>query len=263
MEKQVSIIMGIYNCENTLSEAIDSIINQTYDNWELIICDDGSLDKSYAIAKRYQEKYGERIILLSNERNLGLNVTLNKCLNKAKGEYIARMDGDDISLPERLAVEVEYLNKHDEYAIVSSPMIYFDEEGEFKVGCQTGEPILKNFAKGTQFCHAPSMVRREAYTAVKGYSTKKTRFRVEDWDLWIRMYEKGYRGYNISRPLYKMRDDRNAYQRRCFKYRINEAIVSASAVKKLGLKKINYIYMLKPVIVGLLPKSIYMYFHKK
>lgn len=263
MEKQVSIIMGIYNCEKTLSEAIDSIINQTYDNWELIICDDGSSDKSCDIVKRYQERYGERIILLSNERNLGLNVTLNKCLSEAKGEYIARMDGDDISLPERLAVEVDFLNRHEEYAIVSSPMRYFDEEGEFKVGNQNGEPVLSDFAKRTQFCHAPCMVRREAYTMVKGYSTKKTRLRVEDWDLWIRMYEKGFRGYNIPRPLYKMRDDRNAYQRRCFKYRINEARVSASAVKKLGLKKIYYTYMLKPIIVGLLPRSVYMYFHKK
>jgi glycosyltransferase EpsE len=263
MKRKVSVIMGVFNCATTLPTAIESVINQSFKDWELIICDDGSSDQSYCIAKAYQEKYGDQIILLSNEKNLGLNITLNNCLRASNGKYIARMDGDDISLPDRFQTEVDFLDEHPEYAIVSSPMIYFDDQGDFKIGKQCGEPIIHDFAKGTQFCHAPCMVRREAYLAVNGYSISAKRLRVEDWDLWIRMYEKGFKGFNLSSPLYKMRDDRNAYKRRRYKFRINEARVSISAVKKLHLKKIYYIYAFKPIIVGLLPSFVYMYLHKK
>ena len=262
-EDKISILMGIYNCADTLSEAIDSIINQTYTNWQLILCDDCSTDNTYNVAKSYQEKYPEKIVLVRNEVNSRLAFSLNHCLKYADGEFIARMDGDDISLPTRFEKQVDFLERHSEYAIVSSPMIYFDDNGDFRTGVGCGEPDVNNFPKGTPFCHAPCMVRYEAYKAVSGYAVSKDRLRVEDWDLWVRMYEKGFKGYNLSEPLYKMRDDRNAYSRRKFKYRINESRVSASAVKKLKLSKINYIWVLRPIIAGLAPKFIYNLVHKR
>lgn len=260
---RVSIIMGIFNCASTLSDAIDSIIAQTFENWKLIMCDDGSSDDTYAIAQEYQNRYSEKIVLLQNERNMGLNYTLNHCLKYADTEYVARMDGDDISLPTRLEEEVKFLDTHPEYDIVSCPMIYFDENGDYRTGIGGGEPSINTMVRGTPFCHAPCMVRREAYEAVNGYSVADNRLRVEDWDLWIRMYEKGYRGYNLDEPLYKMRDDRNAYSRRKFMYRINEAEVAASAVKRLHLCPLNYLFCLKPIFVGLLPKPIYHSLHRK
>ncbi|MBQ4120190.1 MAG: glycosyltransferase [Clostridia bacterium] len=260
---KISIIMGIYNCADTLAEAIDSILAQTYPHWKLIMCDDGSADDTYEIAKQYAEKYPEKIIVIKNEKNKGLNYTLNHCLKYADTEYIARMDGDDISLPQRFEKEIEFLENNPQYSIVSCPMIYFDETGDFRTGKVSGEPNINNIAKGTPFCHAPCLVKAETYHAVNGYAVDDKRLRVEDWDLWVRMYEKGYRGYNLSEPLYKMRDDRNAYSRRKFKYRINEARVTASAIKKLKLSKKYYIWMLRPIIVGLLPKSIYTFLHKR
>ena len=128
---RVSIIMGIYNCAPTLSEAIDSILAQTFTDWQLILCDDGSTDNTYSVAKRYLSQNHEKIILLQNKSNMGLNHTLNYCLEVATGDYIARMDGDDISLPTRLEKEVAFLDAHPEYAIVSTPMIFFDETGEW------------------------------------------------------------------------------------------------------------------------------------
>lgn len=82
----ISVIMGIYNCGDTLSEAIECIVNQTFSDWELIMCDDGSNDDTYEIAISYKEKYPEKIIVLQNEKNRGLNYTLNKCLKQAKGK---------------------------------------------------------------------------------------------------------------------------------------------------------------------------------
>ena len=104
---EISIIMGIYNCEKYLRASIDSVLSQTFKRWELIMCDDGSIDNTYNIAKEYQEKYPDKIILLKNDKNLGLNQTLNNCLEKAKGKYIARQDGDDVSVKDRL--EKEYI----------------------------------------------------------------------------------------------------------------------------------------------------------
>ena len=98
---KISILMGIYNCADTLSRAIDSIVNQTYTNWELILCDDGSVDSTYEIAKQYQNKYPDKIVLLKNEKNIQLAATLNHCLEYATGKYISRMDGDDESTPDR------------------------------------------------------------------------------------------------------------------------------------------------------------------
>ena len=262
MSEKISVIMGIFNCAQTLPAAINSILTQTFTDWKLIMCDDGSTDDTYQVALSYQDTNPDKITLIKNAHNMGLNFTLNHCLRYAKGEYVARMDGDDISLPTRFEEEVRFLDEHQEYAIVSTPMIYFDENGEFRRGVGRGEPNPKNLVLGTIHPHAPCMVRRQAYMAVGGYTETKSRIRVEDWDLWIKMYEKGFRGYNLEKPLYKMRDDRNAYRRRKFKYRVNEARVGASAVRKLGLSPIRYVFCLRPILVGLLPGFIYETLHK-
>ena len=259
---KISVIMGIYNCSPYLDEAIQSIIDQTYENWELILCDDGSSDNTYAIASKYAEE-DCRIKLIKNEKNLGLSKTLNKCLAIATGDLIARMDGDDISLPQRFEKEVSFLDLHPEYAVVSCPMIYFDEKGEYKHAEGSSEPTAVSFPKGETIAHAPCMGRKEAFIDVEGYSELGSRERVEDIDLWLRMFAKGYRQYSLSECLYKMRDDRNAFARRKYRYRINAARVRASAVKMLHLSPIYYIYCLRPLLVGLLPKPIYLFLHRR
>ena len=105
----ISIIMGIYNCEKTLSESIESIINQTYENWELIMCDDCSDDSTLKIAQEFEKKYQNKIKVIKNEENITLGPTLNKCLKLVRGKYVARQDGDDISNLNRLKEEVEFL----------------------------------------------------------------------------------------------------------------------------------------------------------
>lgn len=258
---KISVIMGIYNCAKTLPEAIESIVNQTYSNWELIMCDDGSVDDTYSVANEYKLQYPDKIILVKNEKNMGLNYTLNHCLENATGEYIARMDGDDISLPDRFEKELNFLLEHPEYSIVSTPMQYFDENGVYRTGTGQGEPKNERCAVATPFCHAPCLVKKEAYDTVGGYSVDKKLLRVEDWHLWIKMLSKGYRGYVYEESLYMMRDDRNAVSRRKFRYRLNEAYVGRLAIKKLNLPKKLYIYTLKPIIVGLLPKFLYNFLH--
>lgn len=264
----VSIIMGIYNCENTLKEAIESIIAQTYSNWQFIICDDGSTDRSYQIAKEYAEKDPKRFIVIQNDCNMGLNVTLNKCLKIADGEYIARMDGDDLCDPMRFQKEVEFLNTHPEYAIVSTHMTTFDEEGEW--GCvKTLEyPKTEDFPTHVpMFCHAACMIRRDAFLDVKGYTEEKRLLRVEDYHLWYKFYAKGYKGYNIQEALYQMRDDRNALHRRTVQSRLNGIYATFVGFHMVHLPIWMYIYAIKNAVVEILkliiPEKLYEILHKR
>ena len=260
---KISVIMGIYNCADTLSEAIDCILAQTETDWELILCDDGSSDNTFTVASSYREQYPDKIVLLQNEHNLGLNQTLNNCLAVTKGEFIARMDGDDRCSPERFETELTAFEEEPGLAIVSTDMAHFDESGTWGRLSRPTYPQPKDFLSESPFCHAPCMVRREAYEAVGGYSVSDKLLRVEDYHLWIKMYAAGYKGKNIHEPLYQMRDDRNAYGRRKFRYRLNEAYVKALAVKTFRLPITGYIYALRPIIVGLLPGWLYDRLHKK
>ena len=185
MLSKISVLMGIYNCEETLAEAIDSILAQTYTNWELILCDDGSKDGTYAVAESYRQRFPEKIILLQNEQNKGLNYTLNRCLAQASGEFIARMDGDDLCSADRFAKEITALQEHPSMAVVSTAMAYFDENGQWGRGHAIPFPKKKDFLHGTPFCHAPCMVRRSAMEEVGGYTDDDKYLRVEDYDLWV------------------------------------------------------------------------------
>ena len=259
----VSVIMGIYNCGGTLGDAIDSILNQTYTDWELIMCDDGSTDHTYDVASYYAKQFPEKIILIKNEKNLGLNKTLNRCLSIAKGKYIARMDGDDVCAVNRFEKQIAVLEKEPMIAIVSASMDHFDENGNWGRQSHSMYPQKKDFLHGTPFNHAPCMVRKKAYDAVNGYSIEERFIRVEDYHLWFKMYKAGFVGKNIDEILYSMRDDRNAYSRRRFKYRLNEAYVKRLAIKEFKLPISGYIYVLRPIIVGLLPSKLYDLLHKR
>lgn len=257
---KVSVLIGIYNCASTLQEALDSLYAQTFQDFEIILCDDGSKDNTYEVALENQRAH-DNIILLRNEKNLGLNATLNKCLAVAKGEYIARMDGDDISLPERFEKQIKFLDMHPEYAVVSTPMIYFDETGEFRRGKGNGEVTSLDFVQGSPICHAPCMARAEAFRLVGGYSVDVRLLRVEDYHLWFKLYAAGFKLFVIDECLYMMRDDQKAYSRRTFKSRLNEVYVRRIGYRMIGLPFYYHIYTLRPILVGLLPKFIYKLLH--
>ena len=234
MEYRISVLMGIYNCASTLPEAIDSLYAQTYKNFKLILCDDGSTDKTYEIAEKYAKQYSN-IILLRNDRNMKLAHTLNHCLEYADTEYVARMDGDDISLPKRFEKQISFLDSHPEYAVVSCNMIHFDETGDWGVGKTIEKPDINTFKKSTPHPHAPSMTRTSIIKEVGGYTVSKYLERVEDYYLWYKIYKAGYKGYNLQEYLYKMRDDKDAMSRRKRKDRLKSLIVYFKVTNSLGV----------------------------
>lgn len=261
MNPTISIIMGVYNCASTLAESIDSILNQTYTNWHFVICDDCSADNTYEILEDYKKRYPEKFTILQNETNMGLNYTLNRCLSNSKGDLIARQDGDDISLPDRFEKELAVLEGSD-YALVSSSMITFDENGDFGVIRHPEIPSPNDFRFGSPFCHAPVIIRKRVLDEVGGYTVADRLLRVEDYHLWFKIYAKGYVGYNIEEPLYKMRDDRNAVKRRTFKNRINETRLKFWGFKEISVSKKYFFYIFKPFILGLIPTGLYSALHR-
>lgn len=261
MNGKISAIMGVYNCADTLEQAIQSIQDQTYPNWELIICDDGSTDDTYDIASTLARQ-DDRITLIHNETNQGLNVTLNRCLSLATGDYIARMDGDDESLPERFEKQLNFLKKHPEFKIVSCPMILFDENGAWGQTRTEEFPKPEDVVCGSPICHAPVLMRRECMAAVGGYTEDPRMMRVEDVNLWIKLYSAGYRCYNLQEPLYRMRNDQNALYRRKYRYRINSVYVRLKGCKMLHLGPVCYIKAIKPMIIGLVPARLRSYIRR-
>lgn len=260
---KVDIIMGVYNCEKYLAESIDSILAQTYKNWRLIICDDSSSDSTYKIAEKYSKKFSNKIILLRNEKNMGLNYTLNKCIDVSDAKYVARQDGDDISEPDRIEKEVAVIEAHPEYSVVSSNAVLFDEGGKWGETSYVEKPSKDDFLINSPFCHAASIMNREKLLSVGKYSVNKKLLRVEDYHLWFKMYAKGYRGYNIQECLYRIRDDRDAEKRRTWRNRKNEFYVRRIGYRMLGFSFIKRLYAFRPILVWFLPKRLYTRLHRK
>lgn len=256
MEKKyrITVLMAIYNCAPTLQEAIDSLYAQTYNNFKLVLCDDASTDNTYEIAKQYAEKH-DNIVLIQNEKNMKLAASLNHCLEYADTEYIARMDGDDISLPTRFEKQIKFLDEHPEYAVVSSPMIYFDETGDWGFGNSNPTPDKNSFKKGPPHAHAPSMVRTAVMNEVKGYTVSNRLTRGQDYYLWYKIYKAGYQGYNLQEHLYKMRDDKNAMTRRTFRVRWNGFIIKRKVMKDLGIPNATF-NALPNLIKGFVPAFV-------
>lgn len=183
MKTRITVIMGIYNCADTLVESLESLEAQTYKKFKVILCDDGSKDNTLEVAQKWAEKHPNYIVI-RNERNIKLAATLNHCLEYADTEYVARMDGDDISLSTRFEKEINFLDEYPEYAFVSCPMIYFDADGDYRIGRAKAEPTKIDFIHNTPFCHAPVLMRRNALEAIGRYTAEPKTERIEDYYLW-------------------------------------------------------------------------------
>ncbi len=258
----VSVVMGVYNNSTTLAKAVESIVSQTYTDWELIICDDASTDDSYQQACRLAQ-LDKRITVLRNDHNAGCNMVLNRCLEEACGEYIAIMDSDDIALPTRLEKEVDILRNNPQYTIVGAALIHFNEKGDFMTLRYKERPRPTDFTYGITHAHPCCMIRRKALMEIGLYQSHRFMHRVEDYYLLARLYACGYRGYNLQEPLLRYRDDANSFARRTWRNRRNEVYTYYQAFRALRLPIWHYIKLLRPILVGMLPRPIYSYLHRR
>lgn len=257
--------MPIYNDHLFLDMAIQSILEQTYNDFEFIICDDGSTNgKTLEIINKYL--HDKRIVFVQNQKNLGLPSSLNKCISIARGKYIARMDGDDISKRVRFDKQVAYLEKNKNVGAVSSFADIIDEN-DTNVGLISNPliPSFKEVLEKVRFVHPASMFRKEALISVGMYSTEPEVLigRCEDYDLWCRLYENGAECHNLEESLILYREVSDSYKKRkrkAFKY--------SRKVKKSWMKKHKEAHPSKKVLIisfvqRIIPSRIAFALHKR
>lgn len=252
----LSIITGAYNVVSCpyLHKSIKSVLEQSFSDFEFIICDDGSADETYAILEEYAAQ-DSRIRLLKNEKNLGLAPTLNKCLAAATGIYIARHDCDDYNDPTRFEKQIAYLEENPEVSLVGTAAYLFDERGVWGKDVMPLNVKNEDFLFTSPYKHGSVMFRREVLLRAEGYRVAKETLRTEDYDLFMRI-QTFAKGENLEEPLYYFCEDAGAKRRRKYRYRINEARVRARGFKALGLMPRAIPYVIKPLIVGLIPSPI-------
>lgn len=259
----VSVIMGIYNCADSLNACIGSLLAQTYTNWELIMCDDCSTDNTYEVAKSISEKHSN-ITVIRNPENKKLAYSLNACLALAKGEYVARMDADDLCMPERFEKQVAFLQAHPYIDVVGSAIIIYDENGDRETREISEFPVARDLIRSTTFFHPTIMMKKSCYDALGGYTVAKRTRKGQDVDLWFRFFANGYKGANIKDPLLKYHDGLFDYKKKR-KFRYSWDMTKTRLIGFRNNKFPIHLYPLafRPIISVMVPSKIIQFYHKK
>lgn len=251
--------MSVYNGEVNVRETIDSMLAQSFKDFEYIIIDDASTDNTYQILKEYQQK-DSRIVLLKNSQNLGLTKSLNKAIGYARGKYIARIDAGDISLPQRLQKQVDYMESHPDIGLLGTAIriVYrLSAENEIETDITlpaNHEEILKMMRRMNPFGHVTVMFKTDLFRSLGGYDES---FIVgQDGELWARMIQKT-RVYNLHDVLV-------IAPMHPFSISIINNNKQLRTRLRLCIRKIRwkispwyyFVYMLKPLLLLLIPTSI-------
>lgn len=202
---KVTVLMSVYNDKRHIMEAVDSILNQTFNDFEFIIINDASTDGTYDILKSYNDP---RITIHTNDKNIGLSKSLNIGLKMAKGEYLARQDSDDISMPERLKKQVDFLNTHPDYAVVGTFAKVLNENSEeVRLWERPIEytSIREHLKRDNCIVHGSAMIRMPFLLNVGFYDESLEKS--QDYELWLR-FSKKYKMANIPEFLYLWRTNR-------------------------------------------------------
>ncbi|MCM1193871.1 MAG: glycosyltransferase [Butyrivibrio sp.] len=254
-EPLISVIMGVYNQRNreSLRQAVFSILSQTFQELEFIIYDDGSRPEAAAYIQELRE-VDPRIVLIGKEENHGLAFSLNACIEHARGKYIARMDADDVSDAGRLQAQYSFMESHPEYAWCGCNARLFDENGVWGCREMPEKPDYKDYLKYSPYIHPTVMYRREIFEQDGAYKTEEEMLRCEDYEIFMRLRRHGFQGYNIQQYLFSYREDKESFQRRKMKYRVNEAKLRYRNFKAMKLLfPVGWLYVIRPVAGGLLP----------
>ena len=198
--------MGVYNGSQTIVNAIGSIINQDFLDWEFIICDDASTDDTWEVLSQYHNN--PKIIVIRNDKNQGLGYSLNQCLSLASGKYLARMDADDVSYPNRLREQFEFLESNPEIDVLGTYATF----ARWGVLRPVVKPVLNDWLAGSCVIHASVMMIKKRLISAGGYDPKA--LRIEDYDLWLRMLFKGYEIQTLPLELYDIHWSQGNYRRK-------------------------------------------------
>lgn len=253
---QISILMSVYNGLPYLGEAIESILTQTYINFEFIIIDDCSSDGSLELIEEYASK-DRRIRLIKNEQRVGLGVNLKYGAEIAKGQWIARMDADDISMPQRIARQLEYVTINPKIDILGSYAIDIDEYGKeiSERRCPISHDNITKYIWACPIIHPTVFMKKSSLLRVGSYGTEKRR---QDYALWFRCVAAGLQFANLPEPLLKYRFTDDYFRRNNLPALFTQVRIGWKGCKQVQAQPIAYIGVIVPLVKGILPKRLGM-----
>ena len=253
----ISVLMGVYYRREDLGllqRAVDSVLCQTENSFEFLICDDGSLPSAQQYLEACAEK-DSRIRLIRGVSNTALAAKLNACLRAAKGTYIARMDDDDYSVPERFVKQAAFLQEHPQISFVGSNVRLIQNNEFAGVRKLPEHPAVRDFYFVQPYIHPALMFRKKALTDVGGYSESSSCLLCEDYDLLLRLYGNGCTGANLQGLLLDYTVFDNA-GKRMMRHRWNECVTRYQRFRELNVLPKAWPYVLKPLLVGLVPSAV-------
>ncbi|MCF6324137.1 MAG: glycosyltransferase [Gammaproteobacteria bacterium] len=221
--------MSVFNGEDTIANSIDSILAQTFDDWELIIIDDCSTDSSALIIREY-ENSDRRIKMLVNQVNMGLAAGLNRGIKASSGTYIARIDADDLSFPDRLKKQVLFLDKNPDISVLGTGAQFINEGGHVikeVLMPKTHDEIIEFIPKSSPFIHASVIARRKFFIETGGYNCQLRR--AQDYELWARGM-RSFKYHNLPEILVK-------YQLSNRQYKLSSILYGVMARVKSGYRR--------------------------
>ncbi len=252
----ISVLMSVYNGQPYLQEAIESILTQTYTDFEFIIIDDCSDDGSSGIIEEYAKK-DSRIKLITNKTRLGLGSNLRHGVEISQGTWIARMDADDISMPQRFEKQLNYVMQNPEIDILGSFAFDINEHGD-TIGmrrCPTAHEIIKKFIWTCPIIHPTAFMRKESLILAGSYGTEK---RKQDYALWFRCVKAGLYFSNLPEPLIKYRFTKDYFKRNNFLAFMRQIKIGWIGCWQVRAEPIAYIGVTVPLTKALFPDSLHM-----
>lgn len=253
--RKISVIIPTYNNENDIERCIDSILSQTYKNFEIILVDDCSTDNTFQKIKFLYSEY-HNIKLLKNNKNRKAAYTRNRAIKHATGNYIAIQDADDYSEVNRFEKQVEFLDKNQQFHFVGSNSSSFDDKGIWKKSNTDQIPIFEDFGSKTPFVHASIMFRAEVLHSMGGYRVAKETERGQDYDLLFRLYEQGYRGYNLQEYLYFYQETLETIRKRSLGKRIMAVRMKLRYFPWSEMNVKEKIRIVKTIIISFIPSPL-------
>lgn len=254
----ISVMFPVYNCKKSyLRKAIESILTQSFTDFELIIFDDGSINNVKSVIDEYV-KQDSRIVFIREEKHHGLAYGLNRMVKIAKGKYLARMDADDISAPFRFEKEYTFLENHPEYGFVGGNLLLMDDADQiYGQRKYPKKPGKKDFLKYQPYAHPAIMFRKSVLNMDNPYGSDKKSRRGEDYQLFMNLTAAGIRGFNLQEDLLLYRETKDSYKRRRLSDQLAEVVIRWNGFKKLGLNPwLEIYYVIKPIIVWMVPNRI-------
>lgn len=274
MMSTISVLMSVYKAEKPafLDRSLQSIwADQTLKPYEIILVEDGPLTPDlYDVIKKWEKIISQKLIILQNNVNEGLTKSLNKGIEIAKGDFIARMDSDDISKPQRFEKQLSFMKSHPDIVVLGGGMQEIDENNKWgakRIYPESQDKILKYIAKANPIAHPTTFIRRIVFD--QGYKYDERYRKNQDLRLWFELLKDNYKFHNLPDIVLYFRRTSDTYNKRSSKVSLNSELkIYTNGIKCLyGILSWRYIYPLSRYLIKRMPKRInsfvYKYLFKK